>query len=79
MANAVGIPKGVYNMDSRAGGITEASDAGAPMEHIRHAATHSDIATTQGYSRGGATKTANVLEMRAAYRKNAKKTSVAND
>jgi hypothetical protein len=61
-------------MDSRAGGITEASDAGAPLEHIRHAATHSDIQTTQGYSRGAADKTANVLEMRALHRKNAKRT-----
>jgi hypothetical protein len=74
LAEAVGIPKHVFNMDSRAGGITEASDAGAPLEHIRHAATHSDIQTTQGYSRGAADKTANVLEMRALHRKNAKRT-----
>ena len=75
LAEAVGIPKNVFNMDSRAGGITEASDAGAPMEHIRQAATHSDIQTTQGYSRGAADKTANVLVMRAAHRKNGKRTT----
>jgi len=74
LADAVGIPRHIHNMDSRAGGITEASDAGAPMEHIRQAATHSDIQTTQGYSRGAADKTANVLVMRALHRKNAKKT-----
>lgn len=74
IARAVGVPDQVYNMDSRAGGITEASDAGAPLEHIRHAATHSDIATTQGYSRGAATKTAEVLKLRAAHRGNGPKT-----
>jgi hypothetical protein len=74
IARAVGVPDHVFNMDSRAGGITEASDAGAPLEHIRHAATHSDIATTQGYSRGAANKTAEVLKLRAAHRGNGLKT-----
>jgi hypothetical protein len=68
VAAACGIPKGVKNMDSRAGGITEASDAGAPLEHIRHAATHSDTKTTAGYSRGSVSKTAEVLRLRAAHR-----------
>jgi len=64
VANAAGLPKKVFNMDSRAGGITEASDAGAEMEHIRHAATHSDIAMTQKYSRNSAEKIANVQRIR---------------
>jgi hypothetical protein len=70
VADACGIPRNVQNMDSRAGGITEASDAGAPLEHIRHAATHSDTKTTAGYSRGSVEKTAEVLKLRAAHRKN---------
>lgn len=67
-ATACGIPKTVRNMDSRAGAISEASDAGADMEKIRHAATHSDIATTQGYSRNSAEKTADVMRLRVAHR-----------
>jgi hypothetical protein len=68
IATELGIPKDVRNMDSRAGGITEATDAGAPIEHVRHAATHSDVKTTQRYSRGGEEKITNVLKMRAEHR-----------
>ncbi len=68
VADMAGIPKEVRNMDSRAGGITEASDAGADLEHIRHAATHSDIAMTQKYSRGSTDKIANVMRIRVESR-----------
>ena len=69
-ANAAGVPSTVRNMDSRAGAISEATDAGADLEHVRHAATHSDISMTQRYSRGAAEKTAKVLQMRSEFRKN---------
>lgn len=69
VADKAGVPKNVRNMDSRAGGITEASHAGADVEHVKHAATHSDIAQTQRYSRGAAEKIANVQQKRAAFRK----------
>jgi hypothetical protein len=68
MADACGIPKTVRNMDSRAGAITEATNAGAELEHVRHAATHGDIAMTQRYSRGGRDKIAGVQAKRAAHR-----------
>jgi hypothetical protein len=68
VANAAGIPKAVKNMDSRAGAISEATDAGAELEHVRHAATHSDIAMTQRYSRGSQDKVAKVMKLRAAHR-----------
>jgi hypothetical protein len=68
IATAVGVPKTVRNMDSRAGGISEATDAGADLEHVRHAATHSDIGMTQKYSRAGAEKTRNVMLLRVAHR-----------
>lgn len=68
LAEQAGIPKSVRNMDSRAGAITEATDAGADLEHIRHAATHSDIAMTQRYSRDGAGKTVNVMKQRVEHR-----------
>ncbi len=67
-ANAAGIPKTVFNMDSRAGGITEATDADAPMEHVRHAATHSNISMTEKYSRHSAVKAANVQRIRTESR-----------
>ena len=63
-----GVPKNVKNMDSRAGGITEATDAGAELEHVRHAATHGDISMTQRYSRGSVEKVAEVMKRRTAHR-----------
>jgi hypothetical protein len=68
IADACGIPRNVKNMDSRAGGITEATDADIPLEHIRHAATHSNIETTQRYSRGFIEKVNRVMRERSAYR-----------
>jgi site-specific recombinase XerD len=55
-------------MDSRAGAISEATDAGADLEHVRHAATHSDISMTQRYSRNSVEKVANVQHKRASHR-----------
>jgi hypothetical protein len=68
MADLAGIPKAVRNMDSRAGAISEATDAGADLEHVRHAATHSDIGMTQRYSRGSVQKVAGVSKTRVAFR-----------
>jgi hypothetical protein len=67
-ADAAGVPKAVRNMDSRAGAISEATDAGADLEHVRQAATHSDIGMTQRYSRNAIEKTAGVMEKRIAHR-----------
>jgi hypothetical protein len=74
VANEAGIPKEVRSMDSRAGAISEATDAGADLEHVRHAATHSDSAMTQRYSRGSKDKVAGVSRLRVAHR-NKPKTS----
>lgn len=68
IADACGIPKSVRSMDSRAGAISEATDAGAELEHVRHAATHSDIQMTQRYSRGQEDKIANVQKLRVEHR-----------
>jgi site-specific recombinase XerD len=68
VADKAGLPKAVKNMDSRSGAISEATDAGIDLEHIRHAATHSDIAMTQRYSRGSEDKVANVQRLRLAHR-----------
>jgi len=72
IATKAGVPKEIRNMDSRAGGITEASEAGADLEHIKHAATHSDIAQTQRYSRGASGKIEGVQKSRIQYRNRAK-------
>lgn len=68
IATKAGVPKHVFNMDSRSGGITEATDAGAPIEMVRHHATHSDGRTTQRYSRQTLGKTAEVAELRVKHR-----------
>ncbi len=68
IARACGIPDGVRNMDSRAGAITEALEAGAPMDAVRKSATHSSSSMTQRYSRGDAEAVSSVLQHRAAHR-----------
>jgi hypothetical protein len=69
LANDVGVPKTVQNRDSRAGGITEGIDASdGDLEANRHAAGHSQIATTQRYSRAGDRQTAKIATLRAAKR-----------
>jgi len=68
VATKAGVPPQIRNMDSRAGAITEATEAGAQLEHIKHAATHSDISMTQRYARGQAEKTATVMKFRLEHR-----------
>lgn len=68
LADECGVPREVRNMDSRAGGITEASDAGAGLEDIRHAATHSNVSMTARYSRGTEEKIAKVMQLRVEHR-----------
>lgn len=72
-ADAAAVPRSVRNMDSRAGAISEATDAGADLEHVRQAATHSDIGMTQRYSRNATEKTAGVQVQRVAHRNKAGK------
>jgi integrase-like protein len=68
IARACGISDEIRNMDTRAGAISEATDAGASLELVRHAATHSDVATTARYSRGSTDKIAEVMRLRAGAR-----------
>lgn len=68
IAESCGVPKEVWNRDSRAGGVTEGSDAGANIEHLRHHANHSNIATTGKYNRNTLEKTRQVAELRVAHR-----------
>lgn len=68
LARACGIDDAKFNMDSRSGAISEAIQAGAPIEFVRHAATHSDISQTADYDRGQAEATAEVMKLRMAKR-----------
>jgi hypothetical protein len=68
VARAAGIPDKVWNMDARAGGITEAEDADATLDHIRSAAAHSQASTTIRYSRGAVGKSQEVAWLRQAFR-----------
>jgi hypothetical protein len=69
IARAAGIPDEVWNMDARAGGATEADEAGAALEAIQGALTHTKESTTLRYIRRGRTKRIElVAEARAKKR-----------
>lgn len=68
IARDAGIPSAVWNMDARAGAITEAEDAGAELDEIRGAVGHSQASTTARYSRGAIGKARKVASLRVAHR-----------
>ncbi|QDM14598.1 integrase [Tardiphaga sp. vice278] len=68
VATAAGIPTGLWNMDARAGGISEADDSGADLDDIRSTAGHSQASTTVNYIRGGMGKSRKVTKGRQASR-----------
>jgi hypothetical protein len=68
VARAAGVPDQVWNMDARAGGISEADDAGADLDSIRAAAGHTQASTTARYVRGTIGKSRKVAELRRAHR-----------
>jgi len=69
IADAAGLPKGLWNMDSRAGAISEAYEAGAAPADVMKAATHTQIATSMRYNRGAIEQTSRVADLRAERRK----------
>jgi len=68
IARAAGVPDNIWNRDSRAGGVTEGSDAGADMELLRHHASHRSLSSTEVYSRPTLAKTTRVAKLRLAHR-----------
>lgn len=68
IAEAAGIPFEVKNMDARAGGITEADEAGVPLEDIQMGATHKDKRQTLSYVRRRTKKIASTAEARKQSR-----------
>ncbi len=72
IARAAKIPDGIRNMDARAGGISEADDAGADLDSIRSAAGHNQASTTARYIRGTIGKSREVAKLRHAHRSKAR-------
>lgn len=72
-ADEANLPATLQNRDSRAGGITEATDAlpleDSGLELVRHSSTHKDIKTTARYSKNTLKKTSRVADIRVAARK----------
>ena len=68
VARAAGIPDHIWNMDARAGAISEADDALAPLDEIRSTAGHSQASTTSRYVRGTEGKAKNVAVLRHPHR-----------
>lgn len=68
IARKAGIPDTVWNMDARAGAITEAEDAGQDLDTIRGGVGHTQATTTIRYSRGAIGKSRAVATSRNAFR-----------
>jgi hypothetical protein len=69
IARQAGIPDTVWNMDSRAGGATEAHDAGAALSAISNAMTHTEERTTVRYIRRQSKGNEIVAEARSQARR----------
>lgn len=74
VATAAGVPRNVWNMDSRAGALTEADEAGATPEDMRQFATHASFSTTQRYIRNTEESTARIAALRVAHRQKRERT-----
>ncbi|MDE4912779.1 integrase [Methylobacterium sp. 092160098-2] len=69
IARAAGWPGDLWNMDSRAGAVSEDFEAGADATDVMRTATHTQMSTTMIYNRGGVVQSSRVAELRAARRK----------
>lgn len=69
IARSAGWPDAVWNMDSRAGAVSEAFEAGAEPADVMRTATHTQMSTTMLYNRGAVVQSSRVAELRAARRK----------
>jgi hypothetical protein len=67
IATEAGIPKTVWNMHARAGGISEGDEAGADLDAIGHQSGQTQRATTARYVRGTIEKTRKVANLRNAH------------
>lgn len=68
IADKAGWPKGLFNMDSRAGAVSEALSAGAEATDVMRAATHQQLSTTMIYNRETIEQSSRVAQLRLARR-----------
>lgn len=68
IADAAGIPAEVWNMDARAGGATEAEEAGVDRKPVSNALTHTNVVTTGRYIRDTSAAIATVAAARSKKR-----------
>lgn len=68
IANKAGVPNSVWNMDARAGAISEAYDAGAGETDVMKHAGHKNRQTSARYNRGTLEQTSRVARLRLAKR-----------
>lgn len=68
IARAAGIPDNVWNMDARAGAVSESYDAGAQAFDVMRSAGHTEMKTSQRYDRDDIEKTTRVAALRIEYR-----------
>ena len=65
---AAGLPKGMWNRDLRAGGITEGGKAGASKDDRRKLAGHAKEQTTEIYDRDQVEAHRRVMQARKQFR-----------
>ncbi|TPJ56514.1 hypothetical protein [Mesorhizobium sp. B2-6-7] len=68
IADKAGLPRNVWNMDARAGAITEAYDLGATETDVMKSAGHKNRQTSARYNRGTIEQTSRVAQLRMAKR-----------
>ncbi|MER9596670.1 integrase [Mesorhizobium sp. M0244] len=68
IADKAGLPRHVWNMDARAGAITEAYDLGATETDVMKSAGHKNRQTSARYNRGTIEQTSRVAQLRLAKR-----------
>lgn len=61
-ADQAGVPRSIVNMDTRAGRITRLLADGVNPDDVRKLATHSQLSTTMGYSRGDDEAVARIVD-----------------
>lgn len=69
IADATGLPKEIWNRDSRSGGLTEGGAAGAEPSDLQALGTHTDYRSTKKYIRSALDATNRVADLRVARRK----------
>jgi hypothetical protein len=64
LAQAAGVPDSIYNMDARAGAVTDAYNKGGSATDVMDLATHTQLATSRRYSRDRQAATDRVAVLR---------------